>query len=308
MQTYCGIDIGGTQIKIGLFGIDGTLLNKWAIDTNKENNGQFILEEIYTFLKETIDMTDCLGFGFGVPGPVKDDIVLECVNLGWGKTNVKALFQALVGQEKIITVDNDANVAALGEATFGAGDHALNTVMLTLGTGVGGGIILNGAILKGVNGSAGELGHMPMVDDGFLCGCGKHGCLETLTSATGVKNLARMYLEEGRLSSRLSLEEDFSAKYVFDNAKRGDEVGLKVVDDVAYYLAKACAQIAVTVDPESFIFGGGVSAAGDFLFDKVKAYYQTLAFKAVRDVLFKPAELGNDAGIYGAFMAVKNHG
>jgi len=308
MQSICGIDIGGTQVKIGQFDLEGNLLNKWAIDTNKEENGKHILSDVYNFLNETINLKTVIGFGFGVPGPVKGNQVLECVNLGWGYKDVKAEFEALVGNDKIITVDNDANVAALGEASFGAGDGAKNTVMLTLGTGVGGGVIIDGNILKGVNGAGGEIGHMPMVEGGFLCGCGNYGCLETLTSATGIKALATKYLKEGTLTSRLSLEEDFSAKFVFENAKRGDVLGMKVVEDVAYYLAKACATLAVTVDPESFIFGGGVSAAGDFLFDKVKDNYQNIAFKPVKNVTFKVAKLGNDAGIYGAMMAVKNHG
>lgn len=310
MSKYVfGVDVGGTTVKMGLFTVEGELLDKWEIKTRTQENGKYVLPDIADSIKaktaeKNIDSADVTGVGIGVPGPVKEDgTVLRCVNLGWGIINVEDELKALVGFP--VKAGNDANVAALGEMWQGGGKGHSNLVMVTLGTGVGGGIILNGKMLFGVNGAGGEIGHI-CVDDSETetCGCGNKGCLEQYTSATGVVRLAGRAMAASDKASVLREMPEVTAKDVFDAAKAGDELAAEIVDTQARILGRALAQIACVVDPEIFVIGGGVSKAGAILTDSVQKYFVHYAFHACRSTSFALAQLGNDAGIYGAACSI----
>lgn len=310
MSKYVfGVDVGGTTVKMGLFTVEGELLDKWEIKTRTQENGKYVLPDIADSIKaktaeKNIDSADVTGVGIGVPGPVKEDgTVLRCVNLGWGIINVEDELKALVGFP--VKAGNDANVAALGEMWQGGGKGHSNLVMVTLGTGVGGGIILNGKMLFGVNGAGGEIGHI-CVDDSETetCGCGNKGCLEQYTSATGVVRLAERAMAASDKASVLREMPEVTAKDVFDAAKAGDDLAAEIVDTQARILGRALAQIACVVDPEIFVIGGGVSKAGAILTDSVQKYFVHYAFHACRSTSFALAQLGNDAGIYGAACSI----
>ncbi|MDY5912196.1 MAG: ROK family glucokinase [Inconstantimicrobium porci] len=306
MEKYAvGVDIGGTTVKIGLFTIEGKVLSKWEIETRKESNGKYILSDIAKsldeeFAKQHIEKDEVKSIGVGVPGPVTEDgKVLGCVNIGWDVFNIE---EALIKETGIcVKAGNDANVAALGELWQGGGKGCSNMVMVTLGTGVGGGIIVNGKIIAGTNGAAGEIGHITVCkDEKEACNCGKHGCLEQYTSATGIVRLAVNALKTTDKESGLRKFDVITAKDVFDLAKSGDQLALEIVDHFADTLGSALAQISCVVDPEIIVIGGGVSKAGEIITDNVKKYYQKNAFHASRNTEFRLALLGNDAGIYGA--------
>ena len=305
MSKYCfGIDIGGTTIKMGLFSGDGNLIDKWEIETIKENNGENILPDIARsidekILEKDISKDDILGIGIGVPGPVlKNRVVNKCVNLGWGVLDVVEQMEKLTGVSNI-RVGNDANVAALGEASQ-SDIKRENVVMLTLGTGVGGGVIIGGNILCGSNGAAGELGHIQVrFDEEDTCGCGKKGCLEQYASATGIVKEAYRYLNVNTDDTKLRHLEKITAKDIFDFAKEGDEVAITLVEQLGNYLGVACSHIASVVDPEAFIIGGGVSKAGNILIENIEKYYNKYAMEPLRNKPFEIAKLENDAGIYG---------
>lgn len=310
MSKYVfGVDVGGTTVKMGLFTVEGELLDKWEIKTRTEDGGVKVLPDIAESIKKTIAdkniaADDVKGVGIGVPGPVKEDgTVLKCANLGWGILNVEDELKKLVGYP--VKAGNDANVAALGEMWQGGGKGHENLVMVTLGTGVGGGIILNGKMLFGVNGAGGEIGHI-CVDESETetCGCGNKGCLEQYTSATGVVRLTnRALVTTNKVSSIRELDE-ITAKDVFDAAKAGDELALEIVEKHGQILGRTLAQIACVADPEIFVIGGGVSRAGDILIDTVAKYFERYAFHACRGTEFAIATLGNDAGIYGAARSI----
>ena len=306
MVKYCfGVDIGGTTVKMGMFTNDGSLVDKWEIVTNKEDNGSHILPDIAKAIdeklaKKDISKEDVLGIGIGVPGPVnKDNVVLKCVNLGWGIFKVGEEVSKLTGITNV-KVGNDANVAALGEASMAGENGYTDMVMLTLGTGVGGGVIINGKILAGTNGAAGELGHIQVrFDEEDACGCGKKGCLEQYASATGIVKEAHRYLDANTDETKLRSIECITAKDIFDLAKEGDKVALTLVDSLGNYLGVACSHIASVVDPDGFIIGGGVSKAGNILIENIEKYYNQYAMEPLRGKPFELAVLGNDAGIYG---------
>lgn len=304
-----GVDVGGTTVKMGLFTVDGELLDKWEIKTRTEDGGKNVLPDIAASIKKTIEDKGLLisgveGVGIGVPGPVREDgTVLKCVNLGWGILNVEKELGALVNLP--VKAGNDANVAALGEMWQGGGKGHSNVVMVTLGTGVGGGIILNSKMLFGVNGAGGEIGHICVdTDETEICGCGNTGCLEQYTSATGVVRLAKRAMETSDKESGLRKLDAVTAKDVFDLAKAGDELAGEVVDKQAEILGRSLAMIACVVDPEIFVIGGGVSKAGSILTDAVQSYFEKYAFHACKKTQFALAELGNDAGIYGAACSI----
>ena len=310
MKYLLGIDIGGTTVKIGLVSYTGKIINKFEIKTNIENNGSSILSDIrdaiYDFLaKENIEHERVLGVGFGVPGPVVNNVIYKCTNLGWGIVDIVEEFSKLLDWKPVIAATNDANAAALGELHHHSG-NASSSVMFTLGTGVGGGVVLNHKVLNGVNGGAGELGHI-QIDSvhNYKCNCGGTGCLETVASATGVVRLAKEYY--GTIKS--SLEEigydNITAKDVFDAAKAGDELGLKVVREVGYYIGKAAAFVSAVVDPDVFIIGGGVSRAGKILTDVIEESYRHHAFHISKNTPFVLASLGNDGGMIGAALLAK---
>lgn len=311
MKKYAfGVDIGGTTVKMGIFGTDGTLLETWEIPTRTEENGKYILSDIAEAVERKLEekgisRLDVEGIGMGVPGPVgQDGTVLKCVNLGWGIFNVENEMSQLTGFK--VKAGNDANVAALGEMWQGGGKGYKDMVMVTLGTGVGGGIIIDEHILAGINGAAGEIGHIPMRDDEMeTCGCGKRGCLEQYASATGIVRMTEKYLEKNpEMHTALKGIENFSAKDIFDAAKEGDKLALTMVDEVGCMLGKALASIACVVNPQAFVIGGGMAKAGNMILDSIKKYYRQYAFHAASETVFKRAELGNLAGIYGGVRLI----
>lgn len=303
-KYYIGVDIGGTTIKLGMFSHVGELLEKWEIPTRTEENGVNILPDVAASIEEkrAEKNGNIMGIGVGVPGPITEDgTVLKCPNIGWDVFNVKKELADLTGVGKI-RIGNDANVAALGEMWKGGGRGYDSIVMVTLGTGVGGGVILGGKILTGVKGAGGEIGHIKVnLNETETCGCGGKGCLEQYSSATGIVRLAKKNL---RKDSCLSILGEITAKDVFDGAKANDSYCLEVVDEFARYLALALANIAHVVDPEAFVIGGGVSRAGQIIIDEVEKYYNDYVLFALRDKKFHLAELGNDAGIYGSVRMV----
>ena len=296
-----GIDIGGTTVKMGLFDEKGDMLEKWEIVTRKENNGENILPDIVKSIKEknsekSIETDDILGIGMGVPGPITEDgRVLKCANLGWGIFSVADEMSKLTGVKKV-KVGNDANVAALGDI-----------VMVTLGTGVGGGIIMNGKILTGENGAAGEIGHITVnPKETLTCGCGCKGCLEQYSSATGVIRLAKERLEASDKPSELRkfADDEIGGKEVFDAYKAGDELAAEAVDEFAAYLGMGLGNVASVVDTQAFVIGGGLSKNGPIVIELIKKQYEKNVMFALKNTEFRLAELGNDAGMYGAVRMV----
>lgn len=309
MKKYVfGVDVGGTTVKMGLFTVAGEVLDKWEIKTHTENGGEAILPDIAASVHEKlaekeIAKEEVAGIGIGIPGPIDEDgVVPHTANLGWGYKEVTKELSDLTGL--VCKGGNDANVAALGEMWKGGAAGYSNVVMVTLGTGVGGGIIIGGKILTGSNGAGGEIGHLHVDDDiPGQCGCGNHGCLEQVASATGITNLANRALAESDKPSMLR-EGEVSAKTVFDAVKAGDELAKEVAEQFGKYLGTALANITAVVDPQAIVIGGGVSKAGPILLEYVEKYYQKYCFKSCRNVKFALATLGNDAGIYGTAKLV----
>ena len=306
MKKYVfGIDLGGTTVKLGLFTVEGELLEKWEIVTRPENGGEHILPDIAATLKakleeKGISADEVKGAGLGVPGAVLEDrYVKPCVNLnGWGGDVAGMLSEACGFPVKAA---NDANVAALGEMWKGGGQGYENVVFVTLGTGVGGGIVLNGKLLSGVHGAAGEIGHLKVrAYESETCGCGKRGCLEQYASATGIVREANRRLIGLSTPSALRSLETVTAKDVFDCAKRGDALALEVVELFGSTLGRALANVSCVCDPDVFVIGGGVSAAGQIILDVVQKNFVANAFPASEGTRFELAKLGNDAGIYGS--------
>ena len=311
MKKYCfGIDVGGTTVKMGLFTTEGELLDKWEIPTRKEDGGAYILNDVAASVEaklaeKNIAKEDVAGAGIGVPGPTLDTgYVSICVNLGWKDKNPANELSELLSIP--VKAGNDANVAALGEMWKGGGEGYLDVVLLTLGTGVGGGIIINGEIAPSHRGVGGELGHITVnPDEEATCNCGNHGCLEQYASATGVVRIAKKLLVASKEESSLRTLETVTAKDVFDAAKAGDHLAVEAVEVLGKYLGLVVANVALTVDPDVFVIGGGVSKAGQVLIDVITKYYHNFA-KIIGDNKAKVvlAKLGNDAGIYGAARMV----
>lgn len=311
MKKYAfGVDIGGTTVIIGLFKMPEELVEVWEIPTRTKEKGKYILSDIAKDIlskmeEKGISKTEVKGIGMGIPGPVSaDGDVLKCVNLGWRIFNVEQEMEKLTGLRG--KAGNDANVAALGEMWKGGGCGYKNIVMVTLGTGVGGGIIIDGHILSGINGAAGEVGHIPMKDgEKETCGCGKKGCLEQYASANGIVRITKKYLQENpNIDSGLRTMKTYTSKEIFEEAAKGDQAALCMVNEVGSMLGKAFSAISCVVDPEVFVIGGGMSKAGDILIDTIKKYYMEYAFHAARNTIFKLAKLSNSAGIYGAAKLV----
>lgn len=305
MKKYgFGIDVGGTTVKVGFFETSGKLLDKWEIKTNTANGGEAVLPDIARAIdeklsKEGISKDEVQGVGIGVPGPVTNaSYVSRCVNLGWSDVDVAGTLSGLTGLS--VKVGNDANVAALGEMWQGGAKGSSNVVMVTLGTGVGGGIIVDGRIVSGANGAGGEIGHMVVnKEEAEACNCGQHGCLEQYTSATGFVRMAKRKLAKISEETSLRKFEDLTAKDLFDEAKAGDKVALEIVEEVCEILGTALGKIACVVDPEVFVIGGGVSKAGTILTDTIRKYYVPNTFSSCQNARFELASLGNDAGMYG---------
>ncbi|WP_017548855.1 ROK family glucokinase [Salinicoccus carnicancri] len=317
MSVILAADIGGTSCKLGVFDEELNLIEKWEIPTDISEEGSHILADVLDSFrsKEEIlgfKVEECLGTGLGMPGPVdfEKGILNGCINLNIkGKRSIATIFSELSGSAAI--VDNDANVAALGEQSKGAGHGHSEVVMITLGTGVGGGVISEGRLIHGTGGSGGEIGHITVDFDGrFQCNCGKKGCLETVASATGMVNLAGYHSDDHENSVLIAAikEGTLTSKAIVDAAMTGDPLAEFVVEEAARYLAVAMSSISVITNPGYFVFGGGVSRAGRYLTDKIKKYYDSLIFPpAADDVEIVMAELGNDAGMYGAARLVKQY-
>ena len=298
MKYGFGVDLGGTTVKIAYFDSTGNLLDKWEIPTVTANGGSQILPDIADSINKYIDTKDIqkssiLGLGIGVPGPVDSKgIVNKCVNLGWGTFNIADKLQELTGFS--VKAGNDANVAALGEYWMGGGKDCDNMVFVTLGTGVGGGIVIEGNLLHGTHGSGAEIGHMVLNrNETAVCGCGKRGCVEQYCSATGISRLARLHGMG-----------DMTCKDIFDAGKAGNPDALTVLDEYYEYLGEFLGSLCSVVDPETVVIGGGVSKAGQVLIDGIVPKFKKYVFHAASNVRFTLASLGNDAGAYGAFKLV----
>ena len=303
-QYVFAVDLGGTTVKLGLFDKEGNVLDKWEIITRKENGGEMILPDIAESIlkkaeEKSISKDDILGVGIGVPGPVDSNgTIYKTANLGWGVFNVSEKLGELTGLP--VKTGNDANVAALGEMWKGGGQGYSSIVAVTLGTGVGGGVIIEGKLVAGATGAGGEIGHIHVEDNELIsCGCGNKGCLEQYASATGITRLANERLGQDDMPSVLR-EGEVSAKAVFDAVKAGDRLATEVAEIFGMYLGKGLATVACVVNPEAFVIGGGVSKAGEVLFDYIEKNYKKYVFHGAKDAKFCLATLGNDAGIYGA--------
>ena len=304
-----GVDIGGTTVKMGSFTSEGELLDKWEIPTRCQDNGANILPDIADSIKARMDkegwaLSDIEGIGISVPGPVDDNgVVHRCVNLGWGIFDIDEEMKKYI--DLPVFAGNDANAAALGEVWKGGGTGCKNVVVVTLGTGVGGGIIVNGKVLSGYSGAGGEIGHIHINDDEEeTCGCGNKGCLEQYASATGIARLARQRLAKDDKPSVMRKAPSISAKVVFDAVKEGDEVAIEVAEQFGEILGKGLSVIADVTNPEMFVIGGGVSKAGPIILDYIKKNYVKYVFHGSRETKFALATLGNDAGIFGSAKLV----
>ena len=308
MKYAFGVDVGGTTVKLGFFACDGALIEKWEIPTRPENGGTAILPDIARAIddclaRRAVDKAEVAGIGIGVPGPVDDDgNVNRCVNLNWGVFNLHEALGRLTGLP--VKAGNDANVAALGEYYDGGGKGSRSMLMVTIGTGIGGGFIWNGQILNGAHGVGGEIGHL-CVDpspDAEECTCGKRGCAEQYASARALGRMARRALEaEPSRPSLLREAEELSSKAVFDCAAQGDALAKELLDRVYDVLGLTVAGGCCMVDPELVVLGGGMSKAGQVLLDGLLPRFRHHMFHACKDTKFALAQLGNDAGIYGCF-------
>ena len=309
MKKYVfGVDVGGTTVKMGYFDIEVNLIEKWEIPKRTEDKGVNIIPDIagsilVKLAQKDIDKKEVVGVGIGVPGPVKEDgTVLVAVNLGWDKRNTNEELEDLLGIP--VKTANDANVAALGEMWRGGGQGYDDVVAVTLGTGVGGGVIIGGKVIAGSNGAGGEIGHIHLEDnESEECGCKGHGCLEQYASATGVVRLAKKKLADSSKPSVLR-DDEVTAKAVWDAVKADDELAKEVANIYGEYLGKGLAAVAAVVNPQVFVIGGGVSKAGRVVIDYMEPYFDKYAFPGTKNAKFVLAKLGNDAGIYGAAKLV----
>lgn len=307
MKYGFGVDLGGTTVKIAFFDETGTILEKWEIPTRTQNQGQQILPDIADsvlhFLKvRKIEKRYLLGIGMGVPGPVRPDgTVNGCVNLGWGVLNIETTLGELTGLK--VKAGNDASVAALGECWKGGGQGYHNMIMVTLGTGVGGGIVIDGKVLHGTHGAGGEIGHIPLEPaETEPCNCGNYGCAEQYCSATGIVRLAKRYFA-ANVGCALE-KQDLTAKDIFDAAAAGDEAAKAITGQYYDYLGRFLATVCCVTDPELVVLGGGVSKAGAPLLNGAKESFLRYAFPGCKETKFALATLGNDAGAYGAFRLI----
>ena len=306
MRYGFGVDLGGITVKIAYFDEQGTMIAKWEIPTVTADGGKAILPDIAASIRQfiaqkTIDPATILGVGIGVPGPVSSKgVVNKCINLGWGVFNIAEELSKLVGFP--VKAGNDANVAALGEFWKGGGQGCDNMVFVTLGTGVGGGIVVEGHLLHGAHGSGAEIGHLVLKrDETIPCNCGKYGCVEQYCSATGIVRLAKEAMESVSELSRLHRANPLTCKDIFDAGKAGDPLALQVLDQYYAYLGEFLANVCDVVDPDAVVLGGGVSKAGQMLLDGTRPYFDKYVFHAASGARFALVSLGNDAGAYGAF-------
>ena len=312
MKYGFGVDLGGTTVKLAYFDQEGAMLSKWEIPTNVSDNGSHILPDIAAAIRGYIEENNVafdslIGIGIGVPGPVTPDgIVNKCINLGWGVFNIEKALSDLTGLP--VKAGNDATVATLGECWKGGGAGCKNMVMATLGTGVGGGIVVDGRVIHGSTGAGGEIGHMVLNrNETEKCGCGKRGCVEQYCSATGIVRIAKQFLAAREDASSLRDLENLTCKDIFDASAAGDALAAEILEQVYTYMGEFLANICNVVNPECVVLGGGVSKAGAPLLEGVQRYFGKYVFHAAANVRFALATLGNDAGAYGAFQLVKEN-
>ena len=310
MSVYYGIDIGGTTVKLGMFAGEGELLDKWEIPTRKENNGSLLFRDIAEegtarAAAGGIGREEIQGIGCGIPGPVEENGFVEsCVNLGIRHITPALLLRKYVGGIPVVFA-NDANVAALGEMWKGGGRGYKSIVFVTLGTGVGSGVIINRQMVYGAKGLAGEIGHIMInPNETERCNCGGMGCLDQMASARGIVRCAKKFLEEDFRPSLLRDMGELTARKILDAAKRGDETASRTVSHCMFYLGKCLAEVSYIVDPQAFVIGGGVSGAGEYLLEHIRRHYNQFAILKQEKADICLAKLGNDAGIYGAARLV----
>lgn len=312
MKSYAfGVDLGGTTVKIGLFESNGNLLDKWEIPTRTENQSENLLPDIADSLlgaleEREIPVEDVEGIGMGVPGAVLEDSFVEpCVNLDhWGGFNVAEELSEMCGGIPV-KVLNDANAAALGELSYGGGKGHKNMVFVTLGTGVGGGVVIDGKLCTGVHGAGGEIGHIKVnAHETAVCGCGKRGCLEQYASATGLLRCTKEFLASSTEMTLLRRFETLTCKDIFDAARAGDPAALRMVDNMNRYLGMALATVSCVCDPEVIVIGGGVARAGEIITEGVKRHFRDYVFPAAEETEFALAQLGSDAGMYGGVRMI----
>jgi len=305
-KVIYAVDVGGTTIKLARFKSGGALEETFEIRTDRSDKGANVFRDLAKAITvRTPDLSSIEGIGVGVPGPVKDTTVFNAVNVGWGTLDVKVKMGEALGKDIPIYVENDANLAALGE--YYTHKNISSMVLIALGTGIGGGIITNGTIWTGSNAAAGELGHMKLRTSGNKCACGNIGCFETFSSAKAIRRKAQEQMSKGR-DTVMKKADRISAKTVFDAAKMGDELALEIIDKASYYIARAIQIVTVTVDPDVVYIGGGLSKAGRFFIDKIEAHFKRLAFPNVKATPIKQATLVEKANIYGGYALVKHHG
>ena len=313
-KVILGIDIGGTSVKIGFVKENGSISHKWEIPTNTSNQGASIAHDVWSSIEEKlttlkIEKSVLKGIGIGAPGFINEEsgVVYKAVNIGWENFELAGDFNKLSNLP--VYVANDANVAALGENWIGAGNQASNLIAVTLGTGVGGGIIANGSVISGENGTAGEIGHITVDPNGYLCNCGRKGCLETITSATGMVRQATDLIKENPesdLADYYRKSGSITTKDIFDLAKKGDVLCDQIINHTADVLGLVIANTATVINPSKILIGGGVSQAGDQFIRLIEKYFQKYALPRLSEICeVKVAELGNDAGIIGAAFLVK---
>ncbi|UPO91063.1 ROK family glucokinase [Niallia sp. Man26] len=317
MKKLIGIDLGGTTVKFAILTEEGEVQQKWSIETDIQNDGKYIIPNIIKSINHRLELyglssDDFLGIGMGSPGNVDviKGTVIGAYNLNWHELqHVKEQIEE--GTRVPFFMDNDANVAALGEQWKGAGEGSNNVVFVTLGTGVGGGIVAEGNLIHGL-GAAGEIGHINVDPTGYECTCGNVGCLETVASAKGVVQLARdiseKYAGDSILKVMIDDGQEVTAKVIFDQARFEDPLAEIVVEKFYFYLGLACSNIANVLHPDTIVIGGGVSAAGEMLIHGVTRYFKKYAFPQIKEsTKIKLAELGNDAGVIGAASLVVNN-
>ncbi|MFA5470774.1 MAG: ROK family protein [Acholeplasmataceae bacterium] len=310
MSKYVyGIDVGGTSIKIGLFDFNTTkLINSFEVKTPNKDDGKVIFETIYKNIldnnhNQEIELSSILGVGIDVPCPVKNGYVESCANLHIANINLIDEMKKYLPGNMVVTIANDATIAAYGE-NASLDKPYNNAVLITLGTGVGGGVILDGKIVEGSTGFAGEIGHIKVYDESDkVCGCGSKGCLEQICGTEGILDYTKKLLISQ--SSMLDTN-NLSVKSIFDAAKVGDEVALETIHRVAKYIGIASSIISMVIEPDIFIIGGGVSKAGDFLLELIQKYYKENARFSTGKIPFKLAQTGNDAGMIGSALLVKS--
>lgn len=303
MKNYAfGVDVGGTFCKLGLFETDGTLLERWEIPTDTRDGGTRILPDIAASIQERrkkLPENSILGVGVGVPSPMtQDGVAIKSVNLGWKDYPVAAELSRLTGLP--VYAANDVNVASLGELWKGSAVGYSNAIVLTLGTGIGGGLIVNGHLVNGETGSAGEIGHIIVnPQETERCACGRKGCLEQYASATGLVRMAERRLSGTSAHSILREKNPLTAKDIFDAAKAGDAIAVELVESFGQILGSALSDMACVLNPEIIVIGGGVSKAGSIVTDVVRRFFYEKTLFTCKNTKIVLATLGNDAGIYG---------